>query len=65
MKRKVPMWGRVSGTEICPELWTIVNESHGRRTQDGAGEVTRIQVFVCHVEGYRFYKMHWEATERF
>lgn len=57
MKRKVPVWERVSGTEICPELWTMVNESHGRRTQDGVGEVPRILVFVCHVEGYILSKM--------
>lgn len=38
IKREIPMWGRVSGSELCPELWTIMNESHGRRTQGGFGE---------------------------
>lgn len=33
MKKKDSMWGRVSGTEIFPELWTIVNELQGRKTQ--------------------------------
>lgn len=64
MKREVCMWERVSGTEICLELWTVVKKSHGLRTQDNFGDMTRIQIFVYHIEGVRFcLKTQWEATE--
>lgn len=33
-----------------PELWTAVNVSRGRLTQDDVGEVTTIQVFLSHLK---------------
>lgn len=45
LRREKSLCEEVLGSELCPELGTIMIESLGGRTQDDVGKVTRIQDF--------------------